>query len=55
MSDTPPEITRLLGGVQSFADEMREKGIHVGLGANPRCVTCGESWPCRASTEMSRD
>lgn len=34
--------------VGNFADEMRAKGIHVGLGANPRCVTCGERWPCTA-------
>lgn len=35
--------------VQNFADEMREKGIHVGLGATPRCVNCGELWPCAGS------
>jgi len=35
--------------VQSFIEEMREQGIHVGLGAPPRCVTCGDDWPCAAS------
>lgn len=41
---------RLLTGVQDFADEMREKDIHVGMpvGAEHvvRCVTCGKVWPC---------
>ncbi len=36
--------------VQSFADDMRAQGIHVGLGNPGRCATCGEMWPCAAST-----
>lgn len=39
--------------VTSFAGEMREKGIHVGI--NGRCV-CGAPWPCNgsdATTERS--
>lgn len=40
---------RLVRGVEGFAADMREQGIHVGLGSNPRCVTCGEAWPCAAS------
>jgi hypothetical protein len=42
-------IRRVASGVQGFADEMREQGIHVGLGKPGRCVTCGEPWPCAAS------
>lgn len=44
------EIKRIVGGVQSFAEDMRRQNIHVGLGSQPHCVTCGEPWPCRAST-----
>lgn len=32
--------------VKSFAEEMREKGIHLGMGKPAQCVTCGEPWPC---------
>lgn len=40
-------------GRKSFADEMREKGIHVGLGANPFCVNCRKPWPCPDSVIVS--
>jgi hypothetical protein len=40
---------RLLGVPQSFAEEMRELGIHVGMGG--KCVTCDQEWPCPASKE----
>lgn len=43
------EAKNLLVGLQGFADEMKAKGIHVGLGADPRCVTCGEAWPCASA------
>ena len=45
------EFNRIQRGVKTFADEMRAKGIHVGMGAKPlaRCVCCGEPWPCTAS------
>lgn len=36
-------------GVRGFAADMKVKGIHVGMGRNPRCVTCGEMWPCPSS------
>ena len=36
-------------GVRGFAADMRAQGIHVGMGSTPRCVTCGEKWPCSAS------
>lgn len=35
--------------VKGFIAEMREKGIHVGVGTPPKCATCDEAWPC--STE----
>lgn len=41
-------VTQILGGIQSFAEEMRAKGIHVALGTNyPVCVTCGRPFPCQ--------
>lgn len=40
--------------VRGFAAEMQEKGIHVGMGSNPRCVTCGETWPCAASVAVEQ-
>jgi hypothetical protein len=39
-------MRRKLAGVEGFAAEMREKGIHVGMGESGQCVTCGEPWPC---------
>jgi hypothetical protein len=48
-ANTLTVISSLIEGTKSFADEMREKGIHVGMGAGPICVTCGEQWPCRGS------
>jgi hypothetical protein len=40
----------VVGSVESFADAMKEQGIHVGIGTgnNVRCAACGESWPCAA-------
>jgi hypothetical protein len=35
--------------VASFYAELREKGVHVGVGQDPCCVTCDERWPCAAS------
>lgn len=44
----PEQATKkVLASVQAFADDMRAKGIHVGLGS--RCVTCSEVWPCSDS------
>lgn len=43
-------VRRAMNGVNGFAADMREQGIHVGLGKVPRCVTCDEPWPCKAST-----
>lgn len=51
-------VRRVTLGVEGFAADMREKDIHVGMGRNPRCVNCGEAWPCKASgsddSEVSR-
>ena len=38
--------------VAGFAEEMRAQGIHVGMGRVPRCVNCGELWPCEGSKTM---
>jgi hypothetical protein len=32
-----------------FAADMKAAGIHVGMGRDPRCVNCGEAWPCAGS------
>lgn len=35
----------------AFCCEMKQKGIHVGVGSPPvSCVTCGEPWPCPGSS-----
>lgn len=39
------EAVRRFGPYGRFAEEMRAKGIHVGLGTPPACVICG-TWPC---------
>lgn len=49
------QMQRVTQGARSFAEEMRSKGIHVGLGAHPRCVTCGTDWPCAASAATPED
>jgi hypothetical protein len=44
MSDDSEEIAlvqRLQKAATRFADDMRRQGIHIGMGADPRCVTCG--------------
>ena len=43
-------IARWREGQASFAAEMQEQGIHVGMGSPGVCVTCGEAWPCNASS-----
>lgn len=35
--------------VSGFAEEMQALGIHVGMGKIPRCVNCGELWPCEGA------
>lgn len=47
------EIQRIQNGLKGFAEEMRAKGIHVGMGRDPRCVTCGEAWPCSTERQGS--
>ncbi len=43
-----PEIDTFVSSMQrrveGFSNEMREKGIHVGLGSPPVCVTCRKPW-----------
>lgn len=50
--DPEAEVQRVAEGVRTFASEMREQGIHVGLGNPPRCVIC-QTWPCEQ--EVSGD
>ena len=45
------KLKSVLAGPANFAQAMRSKGIHLGMGRNPVCVTCGETWPC--STERA--
>lgn len=42
-------LDRIQRGMDGFSAEMREKGIHVGLGTPGVCVTCGQAWPCESS------
>ena len=44
---------QVTSGVSGFVADMRAQNIHVGMGSNPTCVTCGEPWPCTASTVKS--
>lgn len=53
MTDLPndplvKEVSRVLAGLDVWAEQMRARGIHVGLGAVPLCVcvNCGKPWPC---------
>lgn len=46
-------IERIGFDTQGFAAEMQKKNIHVGLGADPVCVTCGKRWPCPDSLPPS--
>jgi hypothetical protein len=55
MSDagrTEDQVKRLVQGAASFADEMRVKGIHLGMPRHGRvvCVTCDMPWPCAAGS-----
>lgn len=43
------QARRLVDGVRVFAEAMQAAGIHVGMGRDPRCVCCGEAWPCEDS------
>lgn len=45
------QAMKIAAGVQGFAAEMRDKGIHVGI--NGVCATCGEPWECAASVSAS--
>lgn len=49
-----PKLEAVLAGPANFAQAMRAEGIHVGMGRNPVCVTCGEEWPCSAEQEATR-
>jgi hypothetical protein len=47
-------LARLRAGLDDFEVEMREQGIHVGMGNPARCVTCNEPWPCVTSVRAVR-
>ena len=38
--------------LEGFVAEMREQGIHVGLGQPPMCVVCEIPWPCASASPM---
>ena len=44
--DSQARVTRVIEGLQAFADEMHAKGIHVGIGSPPICAACRQDWPC---------
>ena len=48
------KLKSVLAGPANFAQAMRSKGIHLGMGRNPVCVTCGETWPCSTEREARR-
>jgi hypothetical protein len=48
-------LKNLITGVSAFTADMRAKGIHVGMGRDPHCVTCGETWPCPSSKDSRLD
>ena len=48
------KLKSVLAGPANFAQAMRAEGIHVGMGRNPVCVTCGEEWPCSTEQEATR-
>jgi hypothetical protein len=33
----------------NFVTNLREQGIHVGMGSPARCITCSQAWPCEDS------
>jgi hypothetical protein len=41
--------------IKAFCADMKEQGIHVGLGptGKARCVTCDQPWPCPDSERQS--
>lgn len=42
------KVRRIITGANLFADDMKEQGIHVGMGSKPTtCVVDGELWPCQ--------
>ena len=45
-TDEDRAVAKVTNGVNSFVAEMREKGIHLGMGKPVRCITCGVVWPC---------
>lgn len=49
------QVNAVIKGVKSFADEMREQGIHVGIGTGSGvyCANCAEPWPCPQSGRPS--
>ncbi len=49
-----PETERLQIGYANFVNEMRYRGIHVGVGERTYCVTCGQAWPCEESWNQGK-
>jgi hypothetical protein len=53
--DLTAAFVRVMRDLAGFAEDMRAKGIHVGIGSDPYCVTCGQRWPCPASKSEDSD
>lgn len=52
---TKVRLATVLAGPPIFAHAMRAARIHVGMGRNPVCVTCGVTWPCSTELAATRD
>ena len=48
------KLKSVLAGPANFAQEMLAVSIHLGMGHNPGCVPCGETWPCSTEREARR-
>lgn len=40
-----------LARVRRFFQDLADKDLHVGVGAEPVCVTCGQHWPCNHASQ----
>lgn len=40
----------LLAATRAFADELRDQGVHVGMGTPPVCIVCRVDWPCATAS-----
>lgn len=38
----------VVAAIKGFLSDLRAKGVHIGVGEDPRCVVDDEPWPCAA-------